>query len=76
MTNLDQIQKHAEVVGADGVHIGTVDHVSGDRIKLTREDSADGHHHYIDGGLVSGVENGVVRLSANADVAVTLETRH
>lgn len=76
MTNLDQIQKHAEVIGADGVHIGTVDHVSGDRIKLTRKDSADSHHHYIDGGLVSGVENGVVRLSANADVAVTLETRH
>ena len=76
MTNLDQVQTHAEVIGADGVHIGTVDHVSGNRIKLTRKDSTDGHHHYIDGGLVSGVENGKVRLSANADVAVTMETRH
>lgn len=76
MTNLDQIQKHAEVIGADGVHIGTVDHVSGKRIKLTKKDSVDDHHHYIDGGLVAGVENGVVRLSANADVAVTMETRH
>lgn len=77
MTNLDQVQKNAEVIGADGVHVGTVDHVSGKRIKLTRKDSADGHHHYIDGSLVSGVEaNGAVRLSANADVAVTMETRH
>lgn len=76
MTNLDQVQKHAEVIGADGVHVGTVDHVGGGRIKLTKKDSADDHHHYIDGGLVAGVENGVVRLSANADVAVTLETRH
>lgn len=76
MTNLEQVQKHAEVIGADGVHIGTVDHVSGDRIKLTRKDSSDGHHHYIDGGLVAGVENGVVRLSANADVAVLMESRH
>ncbi len=77
MTNLDQVQKHAEVIGADGIHVGIVDHVSGDRIKLAKKDSPDGHHHYIDGGLVSGVEaNGVVRLSANADVAATLETRH
>lgn len=76
MTNLDSVQKHAEVIGADGVHVGTVDHVSGNRIKLTRKDSPDNHHHYIDGGLVASVENGVVRLSANGDVAVTLETRH
>jgi hypothetical protein len=77
MANLENVQKHAEIIGADGVHVGTVDHVSGDRIKLTRKDSSDGHHHYIDSGLVAGVEaNGVVRLSANADVAVTMETRH
>lgn len=76
MANLENVQKHAEVIGADGVHVGTVDHVSKDRIKLTRKDSSDGHHHYIDSGLVAGVENGVVRLSANADVAVTMETRH
>lgn len=74
--DLHQIKKHSEVIGADGVHIGTVDHVSGDRIKLSRKDSADGHHHYIDSRLVADVENGVVRLSANADVAVTMEKRH
>ena len=31
-----------EVVGADGVHIGTVDKVDGDRIKLTKADSGMG----------------------------------
>ena len=76
MTDLNTIQKNAEVIGADGVHVGTVDHISGKRIKLTKKDSVDGHHHYIDGGLVADIENGVVRLSANADVAVTLEERH
>ena len=68
MVDLSQIQPNAEVIGADSVHVGTVDHVDGDRLKLTRQDSADGRHHFIDGGLIAGVEQGTVRLSANADV--------
>ncbi len=35
--------------------------------------SHDGHHHYISLGLVADVEGDQVRLSANADVAVTFE---
>ena len=84
MSDLSQIREHMEVVGADGVHIGTVDRVEGGRIKLTKKDSepqiegADGgghqgHHHFIPGGLVATVEGDKVRLSANADVAVTFE---
>jgi hypothetical protein len=77
MADLSQIQEHAEIIGADGVHVGTVDHIEGDRIKLTKADSGqgshEGHHHYISGGLVAGVENGVVRLSANATEAVSFE---
>ncbi len=73
MVEASQIQEHAEVIGADGVHVGTVDHVQGNRIKLTKKDSGDQHHHYISLGLVAEVEDGTVRLSANADVAVTLE---
>ena len=75
MMELGQVKPHAEIIGADGVHVGTVDHVEGSRIKLTKKDSSDAHHHYIDGGLVAGIEDGVVRLSANADVAITLEDR-
>lgn len=83
MTDLSQIKEHMDVIGADGVHVGTVDHVEGDRIKLTKKDSgADveegqgshaGHHHYISKGLIAGVEGDTVRLSANADVAVQFE---
>ena len=29
------IREHMEVIGADGVHLGTVDHVEDHRIKLT-----------------------------------------
>ena len=71
------IREHMEVIGADGVHVGTVDHVDGERIKLTKADSGqgshEGHHHYISLGLVAEVEGDQVRLSANANVAVELE---
>ena len=73
MADLSQIQPGAEIIGADGVHIGVVDHVDGDRLKLTKLDSVDGRHHYVDGGLIAGVEDGRVRLSAIGAVAVTLE---
>ena len=77
MTDLSQIREHMEVIGADGVHVGTVDHIEGDRIKLTKADSGQGshqgHHHFIGKGLIAEVEGDTVRLSANADVAVTFE---
>ena len=77
MTETSGIREHMEVIGADGVHIGTVDRLEGDRIKLTKEDSGQGshrgHHHYISTALVAEVEGNKVRLSANADVAVTFE---
>ena len=73
MVDLSQIKEHADIIGADGVHVGTVDHLQGDRIKLTKKDSSDQRHHYISTGLVAEIEDGTVRLSANADVAVTFE---
>lgn len=77
MINARDIQEHAEVIGADGAHVGTVDRVEGNRIKLTKKDSGEGshegHHHFVSLGLVAEVEGGVVRLSANADAAVMFE---
>ncbi|WP_320203146.1 DUF2171 domain-containing protein [Agrobacterium rosae] len=77
MVDISTIKEHAEVIGADGVHIGTVDAVEGDRIKLTKKDSGEGshrgHHHFIPLSLVAEVEGDTIRLSANADVAVTFE---
>jgi hypothetical protein len=71
------VKKNMKVIGADGVHIGTVDRVAGGRIRLTRDDSGEGrhkgHHHYIDLGLVADVEGQMVRLSAAAATAVTFE---
>lgn len=72
----DKVRENMDVIGADGVHVGTVDRVEANRIKLKKSDSFgkhEGHHHYIEMGFVAGVEGDKVRLSANADVAVTLE---
>lgn len=52
--------------GVAGEHIGTVDHVEGDRIELTKNDSPDGFHHYIPLAWVSGVEGNTVHLSRDA----------
>ncbi len=75
MADLSEIREHMDVVGADGVHLGTVDKVEGNRIKLTKADSGShsDHHHYIAGGLVAAVEGDRVRLSANADAAALME---
>ena len=73
MVDVSRIPEHAEVIGADGVHVGTVDHVEGNRLKLTKRDSGDQRHHYIDAGLIADIEGNKVRLSAKAEVAVTFE---
>ena len=84
MTDASAIREHMEVIGADGVHVGTVDAVEGDRIKLTRRDQPEGqmeqgegshagHHHYISLGLVADVEGDQVRLSATGANAVLFE---
>lgn len=75
MSGLENIREHMEVIGADGVHIGTVDRVEGNRIKLIRTDSGvahSDHHHYIPSGLVAEVEGDRVRLTARADVVADL----
>ncbi len=73
MSDSTQIREHMNVIAADGTHIGTVDHVDGDRIKLTKQDSSDGRHHYVSIGLVADVEGDDVRLSASGANAKLLE---
>ncbi|HET7321317.1 MAG TPA: DUF2171 domain-containing protein [Longimicrobiaceae bacterium] len=65
MQNENAVQNHMEVIGADGQHVGTVDHVQSDHtIKLTKNDAAaGGHHHSIPMDWVSDVEGDRVRLS-------------
>src|SRR4051795_11805261 len=75
MSGFENIREHMEVIGADGVHIGTVDRVEDNRIKLIRADSGiahQEHHHFIPKGLVAEVEGDKVRLTARGYVVADL----
>ena len=75
MSGFENIREHMEVIGADGVHVCTVDKVEDNRIKLIRADSGvahEEHHHYIPRGLVAEVEGDKVRLTARGDVVADL----
>lgn len=71
MVTADQIKNHVAVVGTDGAHVGTVDHMAGeDRIKLTKHDEdADGRHHYIPLGWVASADDKQVKLNKTAQEA-------
>ena len=71
MSSLDQVREHMQVIDAEGTPLGKVDHVEGDKIKLTKDSSGqgshEGHHHFIPAGLVADVEGDTVRLPARID---------
>ncbi|MDR6852635.1 hypothetical protein J2Y54_002155 [Sphingomonas sp. BE123] len=70
MGHASNVREGMEVIGADGVHLGTVSQVHHHRIRLTRADSGmgshEGHYHFLPLGLVAEVEGDKVRLSATA----------
>jgi hypothetical protein len=54
------IKEHMPVFAADGVRLGTVDHLEGqDQIKLTKSDSDDGRHHFIPTDWVDHIDEHV-----------------
>jgi hypothetical protein len=56
-----------EIVGSDGQHVGTVDGVDGQRIKLTRSEACSGGvHHYLDLSQVAAIEDGRALLNCTA----------
>ncbi|GLQ08165.1 hypothetical protein GCM10007913_00970 [Devosia yakushimensis] len=75
MSDLSKIIKAMTVVGADGVKVGVVAEVVGQRIKL--QPNTIGDHavssHFIPGGLVADIEGNVVRLSATGANAMLLD---
>ncbi|MFB9994273.1 DUF2171 domain-containing protein [Deinococcus oregonensis] len=62
-----QITEHLQVKDINGEHVGTVDHLDGDRIKLTKSDSPDGEHHYVQLSDVRSADEVAVYLSKTRD---------
>ena len=64
---LNKVEEHADVVGSDGEHVGTVDKVRGDRIVLTKNDAdAGGRHHSIPSSWLQSADDSKVTLSKTA----------
>ena len=53
------VKEHMDVIASCGKKIGVVDHVEGQAIKLTRNDSPDGQHHFIPMDWVDHVDSHV-----------------
>jgi hypothetical protein len=62
------IREHMDVYGSCGNKLGRVDHVQGSTIKLTKNDSPDGQHHFIPTSWVARVDDHV-HLSKNCGEA-------
>jgi hypothetical protein len=68
MFNAKTIREHMEVVGSDGKHVGTVDHMEGEnRLKLTKSDSPDGKHHFVPLDWVDHVDSKVHLRKSSGD---------
>jgi hypothetical protein len=65
MVNASQIREQMEVRGSDGKHVGTVDGLEGERIRL----ASGGMMHTIELDAVKEVEGGVVKLKQTAQEA-------
>lgn len=64
------IKEHMAVYGSCGKMLGKVDHVLGDKIKLTKNDSPDGMHHLIPTSWVAKVHDHV-HLNKDCDAAMS-----
>ena len=85
MMFIEQVREGLEIVGSDGVHVGTVDALSGTLLKLKKSDpSSGGAHHYLDIGLIVAIRSHqpgeTIRLTVERDgqeieVEVTLDAK-
>lgn len=67
MVDRSQIRQHMNVLASDGQRLGTVDEIEGDRIKLAKDGSPDGQHHYAAIADVARVDGDTLHLSRTRD---------
>jgi len=67
-----RIKEHMEVTDATGQHVGTVDEVEDDRIKLTKSDAMDDQHHFIALDAVKKLDDNRVVLKEGTPLPVGL----
>lgn len=63
-----RINEHMEVASYKGEHVGTVDSVEDDAIKLTKSDSSDDMHHFLSMNDVEKIDDNRVYLKEDARI--------
>lgn len=63
-----RIKEHMEVTDINGQHIGTVDEVEDERIKLTKSDSSDNMHHFVSLDDIDRIDDNRIYLKAAATI--------
>lgn len=69
-----RIKEHMEVADNAGQHVGTVDEVIDDRIKLTKTDSVDGAHHFIAIDQIDRIDDNRIYLKAGTPIPMGVGT--
>ncbi len=70
MTDVSMIKEHMDVLDSAGKKIGQVDHLEGnDNIKLTKNSSPDGQHHFVPVSWIARVDTHVHLNKAVNDVS-------
>jgi len=64
--NMNDIKPHMDVISSCGCTMGKVDHMENGAIKLTKQNSVDGQHHFVPTQWVARVDEHV-HLNKNAD---------
>ncbi|NCP19771.1 MAG: DUF2171 domain-containing protein [Erythrobacter sp.] len=67
-----RIKEHMEIVDTTGQHVGTVDEVEDERIKLTKSDAMDDQHHFIALDAVDKLEDNRIVLKEGTPLPVGL----
>ena len=63
-----RIKEHMEITDSTGQHVGTVDEVEDERIKLTRTDSSDNMHHYLPLDAIEKIDDNRIYLKAGTQI--------
>jgi outer membrane protein OmpA-like peptidoglycan-associated protein len=72
MIDRSQIRAHMDVIDSAGDRVGQVDNIDGDRIKLAKNSSSDGQHHYVDLSDVARVDEHVHLTKTRAALGLGL----
>ena len=63
-----RIKEPMEVADCKGQHVGTVDEVDGEAIKLTKSDSSDSMHHFLKMDDVDKIDDNRIYLKEGARI--------